>query len=85
MQSAPALIPELVDANMPTPRLPHLPRVDAARGSLPRAEELTPQARAAVAAGKTLYADSIESLVRHCCAAVQSHCTLHRPAWLLDF
>lgn len=27
-------------------------------------EELTPEARAAVEAGKTLYADSIESLVR---------------------
>lgn len=37
---------------------------EAGRGSLPRMEDLTPEARAAVAAGKTLYADSIESLVR---------------------
>lgn len=39
------------------------PPTDAGRGSLPRMEDLTPEARAAVADGKTLYADSIESLV----------------------
>lgn len=51
------------------------PPTDAGRGSLPRMDDLTPEARAAVAAGKTLYADSIESLVSVTLVSFCSVCT----------
>lgn len=40
------------------------PPSEAGRGSLPRMDDLSPEARKAVEAGQKLYADSIESLVR---------------------
>ncbi len=71
---APACADLLPHQRPSTPFVACSPLAEAGRGSLPRIDDLSPEARKAVEAGQKLYADSIESLVRPC----SWHANLHR-------